>query len=511
MKKILIFSALVSLLTLGSCDKGFEQLNVNPTQPSNIDPIFLFANAIRTSGYPAGTTLIYDTPTVQQTQHLSVVGVLEGANLNRRNDNNTQALWNQYYPNPVKLLTDVIQRTKDDPARQNLYNMARIWRTYVFSVLTDEYGDIPYKEAGLGYINSTFLPKYDPQQEIYRDMLTQLEQASAALDATKRVETGDLLYAGDTQKWKRLGYSMMLRLGMRLTKADPATAEAAVKKAFAGSLMQANADNALLKHSLAYNHPNAGTLISSEKTNYYLHKTFVDYLKTRKDPRLSSIAVVYSNPSLSIGDPALKENTDPAAQIGMPMGYDDTDLPKLADFPGKAGSGYLYSQINRRTLGKIDATLFYVTNAQTQLLLAEAAQRGWVTGSVSDYFKAGVRSNLEQMADYDPAAAIPAASITAFMNGLTLRTGSAAQTLEDINTQYWVASFLNGPETVANWRRSGYPVLQPNPYPGKTIKGDFIRRLNYPTAESFANKENYLAAVARMGADDLDTRVWWDK
>ncbi len=511
MKKTLILLAFASGLALSSCDKGFVELNQNPTQPTTINPLFLFANAQRNSVYPSGVTLNYEMPIVQQTQHLSVVGVLEGGNLNRRNDNNTQGTWNQFFPNAIKLLVDVTDKTKDDATRSNLYNMARIWKVYTFSVLTDTYGDIPYKQAGLGYLSSTFLPAYDPQQEIYRDMLTELEQASAALDAAKTREGGELLYAGDIPKWKRLGYSLMLRLGMRLTKVDPAAAEAAVKKAFAGGVMQSNADNALIRHSVAYPNTNNNNLNGTERSNYYLHKTFVDYMKGQNDPRLRAISVVYDNPSLLVTDPAQKENTDPAAQVGMPMGVDDSDLPKTPGFPGKAGAGYKYSQINRRSLGKIDAPVFFVTYAQTSLLLAEAAQRGWITGSAGDLFKAGIRAHSEQLKDYDPIATVPAADINTFVNSQTLGTGAKA--LEDINTQYWVASFLNGPEAFANWRRSGFPSLQPNPYPGKTIKGQFIRRLNYPAAESFVNKANYTTAVGRItgGADDLDGRVWWDK
>ncbi|MEZ4829361.1 MAG: SusD/RagB family nutrient-binding outer membrane lipoprotein [Bacteroidia bacterium] len=63
----------------------------------------------------------------------------------------------------------------------------------------------------------------------------------------------------------------------------------------------------------------------------------------------------------------------------------------------------------------------------------------------------------------------------------------AANALEQINAQYWVASFLNGPEAFANFRRSGYPALTPNPFPGKDIKGDFIRRMTYPNSKSLSS------------------------
>jgi hypothetical protein len=115
---------------------------------------------------------------------------------------------------------------------------------------------------------------------------------------------------------------------------------------------------------------------------------------------------------------------------------------------------------------------------------------------------------MQQLADYGATTAIPAAAIDAYMESQPLQTG---RELEQINTQYWVASFLNGPEAFANFRRSGYPALAPNPYPGKEIRGQFIRRLTYPDSETSVNAGNIQEAIGRQGADDLETRVWWDK
>jgi len=152
--------------------------------------------------------------------------------------------------------------------------------------------------------------------------------------------------------------------------------------------------------------------------------------------------------------------------------------------------------------------MFLVTYSQTQLLLAEAAQRGWTTGSAEDYYNKGVRAHMEQMALYDANSAIAPDAITAY---LTAHPYVSASALEQINTQYWVSSFLNGPEAFANFRRSGFPKLTPNPFPGKSIKGDFIRRLTYPNSEISVNSVHVKEAIGRQGADDLDTKVWWDK
>jgi hypothetical protein len=141
------------------------------------------------------------------------------------------------------------------------------------------------------------------------------------------------------------------------------------------------------------------------------------------------------------------------------------------------------------------------------LLLAEARERGWITaGTVQDYYVAGVTLHMQQMASYDAGSAIAAGDITTYLANNPFDPSSA---LEQIGTQYWIASFLNGPEAFANYRRTGFPALAPNPFPGKEVAA--IRRLTYPNSEQSVNSTNLNAAIARQGPDKLDTRVWWDK
>jgi hypothetical protein len=116
---------------------------------------------------------------------------------------------------------------------------------------------------------------------------------------------------------------------------------------------------------------------------------------------------------------------------------------------------------------------------------------------------------MEQLATYGTSTAIPSTAITDYVKANPLTTGKE---LEQINTQYWVASFLVGPETWANFRRSGYPALSPNIFPGTELKTEsFIRRLTYTDAELNVNKINVQVAISRQGANLLDTRIWWDK
>jgi len=299
---------------------------------------------------------------------------------------------------------------------------------------------------------------------------------------------------------------------MRYSKLDPAKASQLVKIAIDpanGGVMTSNADNALVAFNATFTNPTGAWFQGTERGNVYLGAPFIDYLKSKNDPRLPLISVKYAapaNPLATVG----AENTNPADQVGMPYGYNESTISTAPGYPGKIGAAFNYSQINRRILGKIDAPEFFVTHAQTQLLLAEAALRGWITGDAAMLYNTGVRAHMDQFNQFNAGSIVPMATQDAY---LLANPYAAATALEQINTQYWVASFLNGSEAWANFRRSNYPMLAPNPYPSAdpSVKGGFIRRLTYPTREQSVNSTNYAEAVARMGGDNLGVRIFWDK
>ncbi len=257
MKKILFYIPLFALLLVASsCDKGFDTLNVNPTAATSLNPVFTFNNAIVNTSFPA-SSIVFEHPIVQF-MYSPNSGVLAGGNFNVDNRGAAgpnAALWQRYYRDVIRYLVDVINQTKTDANRTNLYNMARIWKAYAFMVLTDSYGDVPYKDAGLGYIAGNVTPKYDTQQSIYDDIIKELTDATAALDANKATEAGEIMFGGNIPRWKRFGYSTMLRAGMRLTKVNPTLAQATVQKAIAGGVMTSNADNAAVRNNANYQNP----------------------------------------------------------------------------------------------------------------------------------------------------------------------------------------------------------------------------------------------------------------
>ena len=501
-------SLFLLLVSLSGCDQGFDDVNTNKVNPTSLASPLVLNKAIINSTYLDGFgtlgMLTYNFGIVQQI--ITPYGSsLSGGNYDQNNNANTPLVWTNFYRNVLKQLVAVLEQSKADPLQINTYNAARIWKAYAFMVLTDTYGDVPYTEAGQGYTTEIITPKYDPQQAIYKDILKELDEASAALTTTQAPVTTDILYGGDVAKWKKLGYSLMLRAAMRHSKIEPTTAETYVKKAVAGGVFQANADNSVIRHTAIWNNYIANHLAAREKTNFYLAAPFVNYLKENNDPRLPIFAVRYVGAKGGQEQVAARATSDPKVQIGMPMGYNDVTINTVLT-QNNVASLWDFTQVNLGTVLKLDAPEFHVTYAQTQLLLAEAAQRGWTTGSAADYYTKGVRANLEQMASY--GATIPEASIKAYLDAQPFVAGKA---LEQINTQYWVASFLDGTEAFANFRRSGFPALKKNPYPGSEVKGDFIRRLPYPDSEIVVNSGNLNEAIKRQGPNTLDTRVWWDK
>ena len=339
-----------------ACDKGFDELNRNKTAPTAIDPVFQLNTAVINAALPGTPSLAYESSIVQQIVTPNS-GVLTGANFNQDNRDNTQALWQGFFRNVIRNTKDIINKTRGVADRSNLYHMTRIFQAYAFMVLTDTYGDIPYVQGGTGYSDQTFFPAYDAQQAIYTDLIKELTEASAALNAAGRIEAGEVLYGGNIGQWKKFGYSLLLRAGMRLSKVDPTRAQQVVQAAVAGGVILVNTDNAVLRHDPNYLQPIGNTLNSTEAANYFLAAPFVNHLKTTNDPRLSAIAIRYVGAKSGPEQTPARGSTAPADQIGMPFGYDNSGITPVAISLGLA-SFYDFSQVDRRRMTKPTAPTF---------------------------------------------------------------------------------------------------------------------------------------------------------
>jgi hypothetical protein len=303
----------------------------------------------------------------------------------------------------------------------------------------------------------------------------------------------------------------MVRVAMHLSKVSPDTARKWVQIAIQGGVMSSNEDNAVLHHENVTGTPVVnGTgliLLGNDPAGYRLSETFVSFLRNAEDPRLSYLATVCTDPLA----PADKGDTAFSRQLGQPNGYDPPNSGSahdLAKAPGWTGDQNDYSVVNRYTFSRLDAPSFFLTCGETQLLLAEAAWRGWISDDPAGHYTAGVKAAMQQLGSQ--AGAGPSADLIS--NWLAHHAYDPVHALQQINEQYWVAGFMDENECFANWRRSGYPVLTPVNYPGNITGGNIPRRFTYPQSEASTNATHYSAAVSRLAnGDRMTSRVWWDK
>jgi hypothetical protein len=426
------------------------------------------------------------------------------------------------YTSDVQPAVELYTLTLNNPKYRNLHQMSRIMKAMVFEQITDLYGDIPYKQAGLGYITRNFTPVYDKQQDIYTDLLKEVSQATDSLSESGDKPTGDILYsqAGDQiAQWKKFGNSLLLRIAMRLTKVDPTTAKKYVTQVI-GKTMTSNDDNAIVQHQdgvpLTANR-DAVEIFGNDSTDFRLSKTYIDNMQANSDPRLPVIAWIYTTTTDDDGDVTVFTDNSVEHQIGMPSGYivggnnpalDITklDTPLYSPHLGIHG----YSTVNGNILNN-GAPDLILTYAETEFLLADAANRWGIGGDAATHYNNGVLAAITQLSAYGDDASIDPGDAQTYLDANPY-VGNTAAGLAQINTQYWLCTLMDEYEAYANFRRSGdLPKLTPVNYPGNITGGTIPRRLNYPQNQKITNLTNYNAAVARLaGGDKITSRVWWD-
>ncbi|MEL7832669.1 SusD/RagB family nutrient-binding outer membrane lipoprotein [Fodinibius sp. Rm-B-1B1-1] len=505
-----------------TCDSisDFGDMNEDPTQANSIEPGMLLTTVQLAA---AGTRyevwraqLLYGSNVSQHTVNAFFGG---GNNYTEVVDWLT-AFWNTAYSGTgnsqraqvknIEGLIDQLEMRKEEGEEVgNMLATARIMRVFIYHRITDLYGDAPYSEAGKGAIDQEFTPAYDTQEEIYNDMFTELDEAVNQFDSSQPMfGSNDLMFGGDITQWQKFGNSLRLRLALRLVKVNESKAETEALAAIdaPGGVMTSNDDIAMIQHQSGPSSGPAGlnTNAISEAMNdggdhEYVAQTMVDWLKNNNDPRLSIYA-----------------ETDSSAYVGFPSGYTATSIQDHNSFNETTAN---YARVNSMLIDLDDPT-FFQTYAEVEFMLAELAARNWTSDAAATHYENGVRAAMEYLSLYDEegGADIADSDINNYLaNNPFNAGGSTGDKLEQINEQYWAAVFLNGIEAWSNWRRSGYPDLEPalvdsnDPPAGNQTNGEIPRRLIYPEGtEGVLNAKNYDEVIERQGENDMVTRVWWD-
>jgi len=529
----LLLSTLFILVMAAGCDtEELHNMNLNPNAVQMIDMNYFFTAAElgMASNGSSGDNRYTDWRTninfaSHAIQHMATTGSTTGEKYFDNDREPCEAPFQFYYRDALKRTAEILkQNGKGGAMEGKLVNTAaasRIIRAFDFHRLTDFYGSVPYKEANMG-LEGNFQPKYDKQKDIYTAMLADLDDALTKFNASDVGYAGfkaaDFIYNGDIAKWKKFGYSLMLRLAMRVSNVDAAMAATYVTKAVAGGTMTSNDDNCWVKMSVT---PSEWTNQNGISRAFYpgdggawqgtlLNKKLIDQLKGANpastaddDPRLK----IFTNGPMTwtANDLGTVIDPDPLNWKGLPSGLDGSMVNNLYNNGNQIDAYKIFCAVNTKMM-QDDEPYQIMNAAESEFLKAEAVVRGigTVPGSAQSHYEAGVKLAMQLYTVYDASFVVTDAQVATY---LTQYPYNAANALEMIGTQMWLSKYMMWWDEWSDWRRTGYPVLTPSNYPGNATGGTIPRKLTIPGTEAAGNP-NYAATSTQP--DKLTTKVWWD-
>lgn len=460
----------------------------------------------------------------------------------------SSARWRHFYEercSEYRSLMRAFKFNKNPERYKNQMYITRIYFAFTALAHTDTYGAMPFREYVRARIPETNNVAYDSQEEIYDAMFRMLEQAVDSInpaDASQyKIDSDDICYFGDTEKWLRFANTLRLRMALRISNVDPARAAKEARAALDNKygLMTSNDDNmqtvpvyapvamggrdeggsenALAMCSVAYN---GESVMSYDLENYYrtlstgggkyvIKVGRSDQIEKTIDPRclVCWYRANMTSSSIAAGEESLREDfTGCHRGVQEPLISMSELMYSITRTEPKPAS----KNLNPKFWFNYARPTVWLGYSESIFLRAEAALRGWGAGDPEALFREGVQASMDYYM-------IDASEASDYINGLvalndgTFQSGDKERILEAIMTQKWMAVFPNGNEAWAEFRRTEYPVLEnqaTNMSGGDVPEGKHIKRLLYPNSENsntYFTSNNELQAVNTQGQ-----RLWWD-
>lgn len=377
--------------------------------------------------------------------------------------------------------------------------------------MADMFGPLPYSKIAEG---GSLEIEYDSEETLYKSFFAELTAAINTLTEytqknpnTYPMADYDLVYNGDYVKWVKFANSLKLRMALRCSYVDPTlaktNAEEAVNHIY--GVIEENGDNTMLKSGKGLVVKNPLQTVWDTYSDCRMGATMQSYMTGYNDPRLPN----YFTQTTISGN---------AGYWGGRTGVAITSKTKWLDFSSP--------------IGYFTDPIVWMTAAECSFLKAEGALNGWSMGiNAKDAYEQGVRLSFEEKgasgvdaylldntstpADYKNY--IFSAHNAARPSQITIMWDEASNSekkLERIITQKWIATFPNGMEAWAEYRRTGYPKQFPmiNNYSTDVSYSIGPRRVPFPESEYLLNNANVTKAVQLLSTafDGGGTRLWWD-
>ena len=533
--KFITLLLLTLMLGLGvGCERNFEEINIDPDDPTQTSANFLFNGIISSLRYIGNEKLYLNNHRMYQWSQLSASLFDEP---NEINDLGRDPVWSGLFGS-IRNIRELDKRldayTGDQERNRNRRALLRILFAYKTLRVTDIYGDIPYSQAGRGVEegNQVFRPVYDGQESVYKAALVDLKWASDNLVTDPGATTpngesyfdygpNETLFGNDMLLWAKLANSLILRYALRISNVDEATAKEYISHVLGGGkpIMEGHED--MFAFGPSWNNVGSDLYWSFEffagirmGENVWSHMT--------EDPNPDGSGIidprvyVYFEPNDSnewVAAPQSPNARGADDQYGHPYITERRNDPSTFE-----NRGY-YSGFNFFLVQNNDEGLeYHMGYPELCFLVAEAYQRAYASGDAKEWYETGIRASIEKWytfgtthPDYaDPPQMPSDSAIDAFIAHPQIAY-NAADGLKQIHVQRWLDLMLQPQEAYHLVRRSG---LIPQLEVVNAVNGSpevMPRRLRYPEDERNNNLENYESQVASMnGGDEFTTRMWWD-
>lgn len=526
MKKINVYMQLlllsVVLLTLSACTGDFPYINRNQNEVTD--------EQMQANNYKTGTNIKTLQGLVVPTQEHryqfieSMVGGPFGGYISATMDTwttkfetfNPSSVWRSVpfvdmISDTYEPYREVMNGTDDEVA----HALAQLFRIAIMHRVCDSYGPIPYTKV-MENTTESLEVAYDTQQEVYTQMFTELDAVIAALEENISLPSDafsryDAVYYGNVAQWLKFANSLKLRMAMRLTEVDLATAKSKAAEAIAAGVIEVNADNAAVHTT-----DNRMTLIYNDWGDHRVGADIINYMNGYKDPRLDKM---FTTVTLVVDG---KEVPGYAGmRIGVTPSSKSLAVSSYSNMKVEATTPYLWMNAAEVTFLRAEYELRFGSADQAKSLYEQAVKLSFEERGASgaDNYLADTRSTPD--AYKDPLNKFSVASPQSMIKIAWSAATTDEEHLEQIITQKWIAMFPLGTEAWAEYRRTGYPRLLPavENNSGGTVNASWgARRLAYPVEEYTQNGINLEAAVSDLNAesvngtgDNMGTRVWWDR
>lgn len=488
------------LASVCSCT-SFDELNTDPDATTKVSPEMIATNLILNITTPSTAKSFFNSSFM-----MKYMAWGEGAATYQYNKFGRSGFGSYY-----KLISaqKMVELAKD--YNQEAYiGLAKFVEAYKMYYLTMEVGDIPYSDALKGE-EGGIKPIYDTQKEVMLRILNSLEESYANFSKAKDFD-GDPMMGGNIEKWKKTVTALQLKvlLNLSLKVSDP---DLNVKGRFADIVA-----NSLLMES---NDDNFQVVFSAKKGQRYptykddfnysqypmLSVTLIDVLKKFKDYRM----FYYAEPAVAkINNGISGDSWD--AYIGVNPSAPNSDIMEI--YGNKE-----FCNINLRYKEKPEGEPFITLGyAEQNFILAEAALRGWISGSADTYYKKGIEASMRFIADntadeYCHNHKITDEYIVDYLNSPEIQlTQGRDNGLEMLMTQRYLAGFLHFPwDAYYDHRRTGWPEMPMNEETNQNeVKTQFPKRWMYPQSELDYNSDNVKEAIQRQyGGEDNHNALMW--